>query len=84
MPTESSCPFCGKAVEDILKHFVLVHDIENLEHLDREVKKSELARKRQAKFAELVKELQDKRKKNLISAEQYRELISKWQAQDHQ
>ncbi len=71
------CPFCGKSFDDMLKHFVLVHDIESLEHLDREIK-------RRREFFEFVKDLQEKRKKNLISAEQYRELVSKWRGQNQE
>ncbi len=80
MSAETRCPLCGKDVGDILKHFVLVHDIENLEHLNQEVRRSESAQKRQREFSVYVTALQERRKKNLISAEQYRELVSRWLA----
>jgi hypothetical protein len=82
MTAESSCPLCGKSVDDILKHFVMVHDIENLEHLKREIAQSESVRRRQREFLEFISDLNEKRRKNLISAEQYRELVSRWRAEN--
>jgi len=80
--SEIACPFCSKRVDDILKHFVLVHDIESLEHLDRELKILDSTHKRQREFSKFVAGLQEKRKKNLISAEEYRELASKWRREN--
>jgi hypothetical protein len=75
---EETCPLCGKNVEDILRHFVLVHDIEDLDHLEREIKKTESVSRRQRDFSEFVKELKEKIRKGIVSPDDYRSLISEW------
>jgi hypothetical protein len=76
--SEETCPLCGKNVEDILRHFVMVHDIEDLDHLEQEIKKAESVSRRQRDFSKFVEELKEKLRKGIISLEDYRSLISEW------
>ena len=74
----STCPLCGRNFHDLLKHLVLAHDIENIDHFKIEIEKVEATKKTQSEFSNYVRELQDQRKKGTISAEDYRILVTKW------
>ena len=69
--TKSKCPICGRYFSDILKHFVLKHDIKDMNQLQQIINKK-------AEFRAYVEELKQKRKKGEISAEDYRRLVMKW------
>jgi len=72
------CPLCNKNFADLLMHLVFSHDIEDIEHFNAEVKSLEIADRRRRDFHGYVTQLQDQRRRGVISAEQYRELVSKW------
>lgn len=72
------CPFCNKQFKDTLKHFSIIHDIENSEQFKKkleEYKESEMKRKDFANYAEY---LHEQEAKGIISAEDYRRLIMEW------
>ena len=76
------CPLCNKDIVDLLMHLVLSHDIENIEHFNAEVEKIVSADREKRDFYEYVMQLQDQRRRGMISGEQYRELVSRW-TKDH-
>lgn len=75
---DRSCPLCEVKTKDILKHLRLRHSIENTEQLEREISRIEKETEKREKFASYVDELKGKVRKNEITFEEYRRLISKW------
>lgn len=73
---------CGKKVEDILKHYVLAHDIENPVHFKELLEEKEKDEKKRFEFSKYIEDLINKIEKGEISAEDYRKLVTKWQI-DH-
>ena len=78
MSNKSICPICKKKYTDILKHFVLAHDIQNMEHLIEEIEKIEKKESIKIMFKNYVEELKKKIKIDEITTKDYRELIMKW------
>ncbi len=79
---ENKCPFCGRKINDMLKHFRISHDIEDMDQLSREIAKLEIGKNTQAEFGKYVEELKDKENKGLISVEDYRRLVMDWVKQN--
>jgi hypothetical protein len=75
---KSKCPFCKREVSDILKHFVLVHGIKDMNDLIQKTEKVQEKEKAKTKFRDYVEELKKRLKDGTITAEDYRELIMKW------
>lgn len=76
--TKSKCPFCEKEFENILKHFVIVHKIKDVDHLKDEIDKTKKEEGKRIEFGKYIDELNDKMKKGEISAKDYRELVTRW------
>jgi len=72
------CPLCNKQISDLLKHLRFSHKIKNDKEFDREVKHKETIKKSQEEFSAYVEEIKYKKKKNEITDEGYRELITEW------
>ncbi len=77
------CPICGKRFKDILKHFVLVHDIRDMNQLSQIANEAKMKEDVKKAFSDYVEELKRKKEKSEISAEDYRELVMKW-CKDHE
>lgn len=73
-----TCPLCGKQVSDLLKHIRFIHNILDAEQFNSEIGKLGAKKSKQAKFAKFVSELQTKKRNSEITAEEFRELITKW------
>ena len=78
MLSRTKCPFCKREFSDILKHFVLKHDIKDMDHLVEEIEKADEKEKVKVEFANYVDELKKEMREGIISAKEYRELIMKW------
>jgi hypothetical protein len=72
------CPLCKRQLEDLLKHLVIVHEIEDADQFSKEIEKLEANEERKREFAAYVMQLQQQRTKGLISAEEYRAKIANW------
>jgi protein-disulfide isomerase len=72
------CPFCKRQFEDLLKHLVIVHDIEDTDQFKREVAKLKAKEQMVRKFADYIMKLREQRAKGLISAEEYRARMKNW------
>ena len=72
------CPFCNRTIEDFLKHLAIVHEIQDADQYRIGVEKIERSQKRKQEFASFVSDLREKRTKGLISAEEYRAVITDW------
>ena len=77
------CPICGRRFEDILRHFVLEHDIKDMEQLKQISSEAEKKEDAKQAFSDYVDELKRKLKAKEISPEDYRELSMKW-CRDHE
>jgi len=78
MLDKSKCPLCKRKYSDMLKHFVLTHDIKDMNHLAAEIGKVEEEEKIKIEFRNYVEDLLKKMKEGIISAKEYRELIVQW------
>ena len=76
------CPLCKKRISDLLKHLRFVHEINDVEQFNQEKAKLVRLKTKQTEFAKYVEDLQNKMKNGEISPEEYRELITKWEAQN--
>lgn len=74
----TKCPICRKGFRGILKHLLLVHDVQDLDNLRGNVEIVEKNEKRVREFGKYVDELHSRIKKGEITSEKFRELISKW------
>jgi hypothetical protein len=74
----TKCELCGKNYKDILQHLSIMHDIHDLDDYNQEVAKVQNAKSDRNNFSSYVGEMQARRSKGEISAEEYRELIAKW------
>ena len=81
MENSKNCPICGKSISDFLKHLRFVHQIQDSEEFHDEITKLKTKKKRQLEFAQYVEELKLKKKMGDITAEEYRELITRWNYQ---
>lgn len=75
MSHKKICPICKKAYSDILKHFVLAHNIRNMAHLMIEIEKYE---GKKIRFSKYVEDLKKKIATGEITRKDYRELIMRW------
>ncbi len=78
MTNKRICPICSKEIVDFLKHLRFIHNVTSPEELAKNIKKINQVEDNKKKFANYVYEIKLKMKKGEISAEQYRELITKW------
>lgn len=78
MENKDECPFCKRKFSDILKHFLFTHDIEDMEKLNKQLEKLRVTTNRQKEFGKYVENLQEQKKKNLLSSDDYRRLITEW------
>jgi len=76
------CPLCGLKIKDFLKHVRIQHEIGSTEELESKMNTLENKKTKQAKFAAYIEELKQKEKNKEISADEYRELITKWQEEN--
>ena len=60
MSHKKICPICKKVYSDMLKHFVLAHNIRNMEHLMIEIEKSEAKDTVKIQFRNYVEDLKKK------------------------
>ena len=74
----SKCPLCERTYQNILQHLVIKHDIQDMNQLKAEVERIEKGEKEREEFSVYVSELHEKRAKGLISAEEYREMVTRW------
>ena len=72
------CLLCGKQISDLLKHLRFSHKIKNDEEFENEIRNIEYIKKSKQEFSIYVENLQHKKKKNEITSEEYRELITEW------
>ena len=72
------CPICGRRFEDILKHFVLVHDVRDMNQLSQIANEAKMKESIKKAFSDYVEELKKKMGDGKISIEDYRELVMKW------
>lgn len=79
MSRKTKCPFCNKEFTDILKHYVIVHNIRDVKHFKAELEKVENKEQKKTDFRIYVHYLIGKMREGVISAEEYRELIKKWE-----
>ena len=77
-----ACPFCGRKIGDILRHYVLDHGIESSDDFIKRFEIVKMEEEKRKVFRSYVEELKEKRRKNEISAEEFRELTTKW-LRDH-
>jgi len=82
MESMSDCPLCNKKIGDLLKHLRFVHNMEDADQFNQEMTKLEMLKTKQYEFGRYVEELQEKKKNGKITAEEYRELITKWVTQN--
>jgi hypothetical protein len=75
---KTKCPVCGKLFVDILRHFVLEHDVKDMNRLEELVKKYEENEQRKKCFRDFVESLKAKLKEDKITPEEYREQTMKW------
>jgi len=78
MDVQRECPLCEKKIADLLKHLRFHHKIDSIDKFDQERIKIANRKSKQIAFAKYVEELKEKKKSGKISAEEYRELITKW------
>lgn len=78
MSHKTICPICKKVYSDILKHFVLAHNIRNMANLMIEIEKSEEKDNRKIQFRNYVETLKKKIVNGEITPKDYRELIMRW------
>ena len=78
MSDRTICPICKKAYSDILKHFVLAHNIRNMEQLMIDIEKSEEKDNIKIQFRNYVEDLKKKIANGEITPKDYRELIMRW------
>lgn len=72
------CPICERQCGDIIKHFAIVHEIEDINQLKKEIEKANNRNERCRKFSEYVESLKEKIKTGKITSKDYRELTTKW------
>lgn len=72
------CPICGRRYKDILKHFVVVHNIKDMDQLNQACNEAKKKEEVIEAFSNYVEELKRKLKNGEISPEDYRELMMKW------
>ena len=75
---QTNCPLCDKQISDLLKHLRFNHKIKNDEEFENAIRKIEGVKKAQQEFTTYYEKLQHKKKKNEITSEEYRELITEW------
>lgn len=73
-----TCPFCGKKIKDMLKHFTIIHEIKTLEELRIRFKKIEIEEKKKEEFRKFVEELNEKLRKGEITGKDFRKATTKW------
>lgn len=78
MSSKRECPICHKETINFLKHLRLIHEISNPEDLKQKMVKIERTQDKKEEFRKYVEEIHEKMRKEEISAEEYRELITKW------
>ena len=73
-----ACPFCGRKIGDILQHYVLDHDIKNSDDFINRFEIVKMEEEKRKAFRRYIAELNEKRRKNEITAEEFRESTTKW------
>lgn len=72
------CQICDKEFKDILKHFVMFHEIEDMDQLKKEINLIEIKNQKRKEFAEFIEEINEKLRNNEITNENWRGLKEKW------
>ena len=72
------CPLCEREYRNILQHLAITHEIRSIDALRAVTEGVERRNKEKEEFNAYVKVLQQQRAKGQISAETYRELVTRW------
>lgn len=78
MSSKRECPICHKETANFLKHLRFTHEITDSEDCKQKMEQIKELDIKKEKFGKYVEETLEKMKKGEISAEEYRELITKW------
>ena len=60
------CPICGKRYKDILRHFVIVHDVKDMDELSQISDEAKIKEDTKKAFANYSEELKKKKEKSEI------------------
>jgi hypothetical protein len=73
------CPLCDKIVGNEFEHYRLEHGIKDADQFKVELARHQAAISRRDQFGKYIEELNEKRSKGLITAEEWRRLSEEWQ-----
>lgn len=76
---KQACPMCGKKFVDILKHFTLQHDINNIEQLKNVTEIAETQEQKKKEFGTFIRDLNEKLSKKEITMEEWKLSRDDWQ-----
>lgn len=80
---KQACPFCGKSFKELLVHLRIEEGIEDADQYLEAIKGIEERKELREQFAAYSQELWEKKKKGLITAEDYQRLTMEW-AREHE